>query len=132
MTTLVTNAEANLEANAAAARISGISLHVTTPGLTGAAEATGGAPAYARKVPTFNAAGLVGPLGAALQPATVGVAWSNTMTFDVAAGDYTYWGAWDLLSLGVFLRGNILATSQHPIAQSQINLSIGIGPYSGA
>lgn len=129
MTLLITDADRNADANACVSRITHLSLHVTTPGLTGAAEATGGAPAYARKVPTFTTAGAVGPLGSTLQPATVGVAWSDTMVFDVPAGDYTYWGAWNGAT---YLRGNVLSTAQHPTAQQQINFAVGIGPYTGA
>lgn len=129
MPTLIPDAERNIEADSAVSRITHFSLHVTTPGLTGAAEAVGGIPAYTRVVPTFNPGGTIGPLGSVLQPATVGVAWSGTMTFDVPPGSYTYWGAWGGT---IFRRANVLATAQTPIAQSQINLSVGIGPYSGA
>lgn len=126
---LIADLERNAEADAAASRITEFSVHYTTPGLTGAAEVVGGTPAYARKVPTFTPAGLVGPLGAVIQPATVGVTWCDTMTFDVDAGDYTYWGAWNGAT---YLRGNVLSTAQHPTAQTQINFALGIGPYSGA
>lgn len=129
MPLLIADVDRNADANACVSRITHFSLHTTTPGITGAAEAVGGTPAYARKVPSFNAAGAVGPLGATLQPATVGIAWSNTMTFDVPAGGYTYWGAW---GTAVYLRGNVLSTAQNPTSQQQINFAVGIGPYSGA
>lgn len=132
MSLLITDAERNALADHAASRIGAFSLHVTTPGLTGDAEVSGGTPSYARKVPSFNSAGSVGPLGDVLQPATVGVAWSDTMTFDVPAGDYTYWGTWSDLTGGTFRQGNVLSTAQHPTAQTQINFSVGIGPYVGA
>ena len=132
MSLLISIEDCNAEADFAVSRITHFSLHNTTPGITGAAEASGGTPAYVRKVPIFNPAGSVGPLGSALQPATVGVAWSGTMTFDVPAGDYTYWGSWSAITGGSFRRGNILSTAQHPTAQTQINFSVGIGPYTGA
>lgn len=132
MPTLITDAERNAEADRSAAQIAFLSLHTATPGVTGAAEATGGSPAYARKAPTFNAAGTVGPLGATLQPATVGVAWSSEVTFDVPAGTYTHWGSWSAVTAGTFKRGNVLTSSLSPTAQEQIKLSIGVGQYSGA
>ena len=132
MATLITDAERNADADAAAARISALSLHTASPALTGANEATGGSPAYARKAVTFNAAGAVGPLGATLQPATVGVAWSSEVTFDVPAGTFTHWGAWSATSGGTYRRGNTLSATQSPSGQSQIKLSIGVGPYAGA
>lgn len=133
MTTLMTDAERNLLADAEAARITHLSLHTATPGITGANEATGGTPAYARKAVSFTAAGAEGALGATLQPATVGIAWSDEVTFDVAAGTYSYWGAWSAVTSGTFRLGNtILPASQTPAAQAQIKHSIGVGAVSGA
>lgn len=129
MTLLISDVDRNADTDACVSRITHFSIHSLTPGLTGADEAMGGSPAYARMVPVFNASGAVGPLGAVLQPATLGIAWSDTMTFDVPAGDYTYWGAWDG---AIYRRGNVLSTAQHPTAQQQINFAVGIGPYSGA
>lgn len=132
MATLMADAERNNLADAQAARITHLSLHTATPGITGAAEATGGTPAYARKAVTFNASGAVGPLGATLQPATVGVAWSSEVTFDVPAGSYTHWGAWNALSAGAYRIGNLLSATQSPSSQAQIKLSIGVGGVAGA
>ena len=132
MATLIPDAERNYLADQAAARISHLSLHTAPPALTGANEATGGAPAYARKPVTFNAAGAVGPLGATLQPATVGVAWSTEVTFDVPAGTFTHWGAWSALTAGTYRQGNTLSATQTPTGQAQIKHSIGVGPVSGA
>ncbi len=131
MATLITDAERNAEATRSAAQILFLSLHTATTGITGAAEAVGGTPAYARKAPTFTAAGAVGILGATLQPATVGVAWSNEVTFDVPAGTYTNWGSWTAVTAGTFLRGNVLTAAQTPGSQGQIKLSIGVGQYVG-
>jgi len=132
MTTLITDAELNAEADRSAGQINALSLHTASPGTTGANEASGGSPLYARKAPVFNAAGAVGPLGAILQPATVGVAWSNEVVFDVPAGSYTHWGGWSALTGGVYKRGNTLSTTQSPSGQAVIVLSISVGPYAGA
>lgn len=132
MATLITDAERNAEADRSAAQIAFLSLHTATTGITGAAEATGGTPSYARKAVTFNTGGAIGPLGATLQPATVGVAWSSEVTFDVPAGTYTNWGGWSAATAGTFKRGNVLSSTQTPTSQSQIKLSVGIGQYSGA
>jgi len=131
MPTLMADLERNVAADAQAARITHLSLHTATPGITGASEATGGTPAYARKAPVFTAAGAVGILGAGTQPATVGVAWSNQVTFDVPAGSYTHWGSWNADVAGVYRIGNTLASTQSPASQGQILLSIGVGPFSG-
>lgn len=131
MATLLPDLEANAAADAMAARIGFLSLHTASPGKTGASEATGGSPAYARKSVTFNAAGAVGPLGATAQPATVGVAWSSQVTFDVPAGSYTHWGAQSAATGGTYRMGNTLAAAQTLSAQGQIQHSIAVGPYSG-
>jgi hypothetical protein len=132
MATLMTDAERNALANAEAVRITHLSLHTASPGITGASEVTGGSPAYARKPVSFTAAGVQGTLGETLQPATVGVAWSNEAIFDVPAGTYSHWGSWSGLA-GTFRIGNvILPASQVPVSQAQIKHSIGIGAVSGA
>jgi len=130
--TLITDAERNADADRAAGAIAYLSLHTATPGTTGASEATGGSPAYARQPPTFNSAGAVGPLGGTAQPATVGVAWSSQVTFDVAAGSYSHWGGSSAVTGGTYRRGNVLAATQSPGSQGQILLSIGVGPFAGA
>jgi hypothetical protein len=132
MATLITDAELNALADFEAARITYLSLHTSTPGVTGANEATGGTPSYARKPVTFTAGGDEGVLGSDLQPATAGVAWSDEVTFDVPAGTYSHWGAWSAIA-GTYRLGNvILPSSQVPATQVQIKHSIGVGPFSGA
>lgn len=131
MATLMTDLDRNTLADDQAARITYLSLHDATPGITGANEATGGAPAYARQPVTFNAAGAIGPLGGTLQPATVGVAWSDEVAFDVPAGTYSHWGAWSALA-GTYRMGNVvLPSSQTVTTQSVINHSIAVGPVAG-
>jgi hypothetical protein len=132
MTTLIPDLERNFLADAEAARIGALSIHTATTGLTGAAEAAGGAPAYARLVPTFTPAGVEGVLGATAQPATVGVAWSDEVYFDAPAGTYTHCGAWSDLVGGTFRLGNVLVSSELLVAQGTITHSIGVGPLSGA
>lgn len=67
-----------------------LSLHTADPGTTGANEATGGSPAYARKGVSWAAA-------SGGQRAS-----SNSQTFDVPAGSYPYVGFWDALTAGNF------------------------------
>lgn len=78
-----TNAAKEAAALAVTALGSSISLHTGDPGTTGAAEAAGGAPAYARKVTTWA--------GGAVDGAVVGTA----VAFDVPAGTYTHLGIWN-------------------------------------
>lgn len=126
------DAELNYLADQEAARWSYASIHTASPSTTGANEATGGSPAYARKVPTFNAAGAVGPLGAGSQPATPGVAWSDEMTFDAPAGTYSHFGGWSAVSAGTFRGGNVLASSQVLSAQGTVKVSLKVGPVAGS
>lgn len=132
MTSLYTDAELNAMADAEAARFPWMSLHTGAPGTTGANEATGGSPAYARKAPTFNAAGTAGPLGSGAQPATVGVAWSDEVTFDAPAGTYTHGGMSSASTGGTFRAGNALGTSQVLSSQGQVKVSAKVGPFAGA
>jgi hypothetical protein len=88
-----------------------ISLHTADPGTTGANEATGGSPAYARKAATWAGASSGSkPLSAAV-------------TFDVAAGTYTHYGLWDALTAGNFVGGGALSASETFAAQGQYNLT---------
>jgi hypothetical protein len=68
-----------------------VSLHTGIPNDSGSNEATGGAPAYARKSLTLNAAS-----GGTRTH-------SNTPSFDVPSGTYFYVGYWDALTVGNFL-----------------------------
>lgn len=80
--------------NVAAAGVTAVSthasLHTGDPSTTGANEATGGSPAYARKAITWAAA-------SAGQVAT-----SAALTFDVAAGTYSHIGLWSAITAGTF------------------------------
>ena len=132
MAAVYNDTELNYVADQEAGRIGFLSLHTANPGTTGASEATGGSPAYARKAVTFNSAGAVGPLGASLQPATAGKAWSSEVTFDLAAGTYSHVGGWTLVTGGSFRGGNSLASSQTLSGQGQVKVSIAVGPVAGA
>lgn len=100
------------------------SLHTASPGSTGTNEATGGG--YTREALTWSAGGAEGPLGASVQPATVGVAWAAP-TFDLAAGSYTHGGMWDDLT-GNWLGGGALATTVTLGADGTQQVSFAVGP----
>lgn len=87
------------------------SLHTADPGTTGASEATGGSPAYARKAITWNAAA-AGALDNNANP-----------VFDVPAGTYTHFGLWTAATGGTFLGGNPLSANETFAAQGQYTLS---------
>jgi hypothetical protein len=127
-----TDATENAQADEDAARCPYVSLHTAAPGATGANEATGGSPAYARKALTFNDAGLEGPLGVS-QPATVGVAWGSAI-FDVPADTFTDYGLWSAVSAGTFrgsgpipVDGGVEFASQGTLA-----VSVAVGPNAPA
>lgn len=133
MATLVTDATRNVATNAVTALVTHLSLHEGSPGLTGANEAAGGSPAYARRPVTFAASGAQGSLGATLQPATVGVAYSNELTFDVDPATYGYWGGWTAVTAGTYVLGNVLEPgSITPAGQGLIKLWVKVGPTAGA
>ncbi len=69
-----------------------ISLHTGDPGTTGASEATGGSPAYARKQTTWTSS-------------TGGVVNGSAVTIDVPAGTYGYAGIWSASTGGTFIGG---------------------------
>jgi hypothetical protein len=79
-----TNAAKAIMLSELAGQTTHLSIHTSTgsPSTTGANEATGGSPAYARKVPAFGTvSGGVLPL-------------STSVTFDLPAGTYRYVGMW--------------------------------------
>lgn len=85
-----------------------ISAHTADPGTTGTSEATGGAPAYARKLTTWTPG------------ASDGVNAGSQVTIDVPAGTYTYIGLWTLATAGVFLDKYLLPTAQTFASQGQL------------
>lgn len=79
-----------------------ISMHTADPGTTGANEATGGSPAYARKQTTWAAG-------------ANGVKVGSKITADVPAGTYTHAGMWS--SGGTFISGGpILDSNGSPVS----------------
>lgn len=86
-----------------------ISLHTADPGTTGASEATGGSPAYARQTTTWT--------GGASDGSVPG----SQVTFDAPAGTYTHWGQWT--GAGVFVSGYAFGSSVVLGAQGQIKVT---------
>jgi len=87
-----------------------VSLHTADPGTTGASEATGGSPAYARKQTTWTPG------------ASDGVVAGSEVTIDVPAGTYTHVGLWNQASAGTFV-DSIAITSTTLGAQGQIKVT---------
>ena len=127
-----TDASENAQADADAARCPYVSLHTGAAGGSGANEATGGSPAYARKALGFNAAGAEGPLGAS-QPATVGVAWGSA-TLDVPAGTFVEFGLWSASTGGTFRGSGAIPIDGGFVAGSQgeLAVSVAVGPNAPA
>lgn len=126
------DAELNAMADFEAGRCGFASLHTADPTTVGGNEATGGSPAYARQSLTFSAAGAQGPLGAAAQPATPGVAWCDLAIFDLPTGTYGWVGLWGLSGDGgsaqVLRSTKALTTSVSMTAQGQVAFAFGVGP----
>jgi hypothetical protein len=103
-----TNATKETAATAVTALGTFISLHTANPGTTGASEATGGSPAYARKATTWTAG------------ASDGVVNGSQVTIDAAAGTYTHFGLWTAATAGTFISGGALSASVTLSAQGQV------------
>lgn len=76
-----------------------VSLHTADPGTTGANEATGGSPAYARKQTTWTGG------------ASDGVVPGSQVTIDLAAGTYTHFGIWTASTAGTFVGGGTITST---------------------
>lgn len=107
----LTNAGKNVMLTALAAQATTASLHTGDPGTTGANEATGGSPAYARKTIAWGTA-------------TNGSIAASTIVFDVPAGTYSYFGLWNG---STFLGGSSLSQTEVFAAQGQLQLTDSIG-----
>ena len=94
-----TNATKETAATSVTATGSWISLHTGDPSTTGANEATGGSPAYARKQTTWTAG------------SSDGVVNGSAVSIDVPAGTYTYAGVWSASTAGTFVGGFALSSS---------------------
>ena len=100
-------AERNQMLSSEVARLLFMSLHTADPGTSGASEATGGSPAYARK------------------PLTWGSPASGQVAFDAPAGSYSYVGFWNqaATSGATFYGGAALATAQTLSSQGVIQVT---------
>ena len=128
MTFKAPDADFNALATAQAALITHLGLNESDPGTSGAGEATGGSPAYARQAVTWGTAGAAGPLGGTLQPAAVGRIYSDEVTFDVDAATYSHWSGWSASTAGNYHGGDTLENptgTPNPVvasAQGQIKV----------
>lgn len=93
------------------ARLVYASIHTADPGATGASEATGGSPAYARLALVFGAD-------------ASGASTAGSVTFDLPAGTYPYFGLWSAVTAGTFRGGNALSSSVTLGAQGQLQLTV--------
>lgn len=84
-----------------------VSLHTADPGTTGTSEATGGSPAYARKLTTWTGG------------TSDGVVPGSQVTIDVPAGTYTYMGIWSASTAGTFI-SSVAISSTTLGAQGQV------------
>ena len=103
-----TNATKETAALAITALGNYISLHTGDPSTTGANEATGGSPAYARKTTTWTGGSSDGSVP------------GSQVTFDAAAGTYTHMGIWTASTSGTFIAGFALSSSVTLGAQGQV------------
>lgn len=88
-----------------------VSLHTADPGTTGASEATGGTPAYARIATTWSA-----------DTTDDGIRTGTQVTIDLPAGTYTHFGLWSAATGGTFVGGGPI-TSTTLAAQGQIKVT---------
>lgn len=87
-----------------------ISIHKTDPGTTGAGEATGGSPAYARKQTVWTAG------------SADGVVAGSKVTIDLPADTYGYFGVWTAATGGTFIGGGAISSTTLA-AQGQIEVT---------
>ncbi len=106
----LTPTERSQIATTEAARLSYLSLHTGDPGTTGASEATGGSPAYARLALTWGSA-------------SSGVISATQVSFNAPAGTYSYVGYWSAATSGTFFGGAALATAQTLSSQGVVQIT---------
>lgn len=87
-----------------------ISAHTADPGTTGASEASGGSPAYARQATTW-AGGVVD-----------GAVPGSQVTFNLPAGTYGFFGIWTAATGGTFIGGGTINPGTLS-AQAQIKVT---------
>lgn len=83
-----------------------ISVHTANPGSTGASEASGGSPSYARVATTWGSS-------------SAGVVSGSQVTINVPAGTFTHVGLWNASTAGSYIDGCAI-TSTTLGAQGQI------------
>lgn len=105
----LTPTEVQAVGTAEAAKMLYVSVHTADPSTTGANEATGGSPAYARKSTTLTS--------------TSGVATGTQVTVDLAAGTYPYGGLWSAVTGGTFYGGFLFSASQTSASQFQVKIT---------
>lgn len=98
----MTNAFREAVALAATSQGGYIALHAGDPSTTGANEASGGSPAYARKQTTWT--------GGASDGSVVG----TEVAFDIPAGTYTHISCWTAASGGTFMWSQAIAGITFP------------------
>ena len=76
-----------------------VSVHTADPGTTGASEASGGSPAYARKQTTWTAG------------SSDGVVTGSQVTIDLPAGTYAFFGVWSAATGGTFIGGGTFTST---------------------
>lgn len=86
-----------------------ISLHTSDPGTTGANEASGGSPAYARQRTDWSAA-------------VAGAITGSEVTIDAPAGTYTHAAIWSAATGGTFI-DKVAITSTVLGSQGQIKVT---------
>jgi hypothetical protein len=107
-----TDTAKNLMLNALGGVAGYVSLHTANPGAAGTSEIAGGAPAYARRAVTWNAA------------ASANLDSSNQPVFDVPAGvTVTHYGLWSTAVGGVFYGGDPLSAPEAYGAQGTYTLT---------
>lgn len=79
-----------------------ISVHTADPGLTGTSEATGGSPAYARKLTTWTGG------------TADGVVTGSEVTHNLPAGTYSYIGIWSAATAGTYIGGAAITSTTLP------------------
>lgn len=108
----ITDAELQAIATAEKARAQYISVHTDDPGDTGANEATGGSPAYARQAMSSTV--------------TDGAIESPLLTFNLPAGTYPYFGVWTAATGGTFIGGDLLSEVQTLVGQDVVQFTVAI------
>lgn len=103
-------AERNQMLTTETARLVYMSLHTADPTTTGGSEATGGSPAYARKLLVWGTA-------------AAGSISATQVSFDAVGGSYSYVGFWDAATSGTFRGGAALATAQTLSSQGVIQVT---------